>query len=151
MGYIAELRQSVGTRPIIMVGVAVAVYDDRGRILLQKRTDSLDWGVIGGALEPGESLEEAAGRELFEEAGLTARRFSFVTVLSGADMYYRYPHGDEVYNVTAVYKAEGVEGIPTIRDDEGLALRYFDLNEPIDGLNPMTEVILKKSGLMKAD
>jgi 8-oxo-dGTP pyrophosphatase MutT (NUDIX family) len=77
----------------IMVGACVLVFNDDGQLLLQKRTDSLDWGTIGGALEPGESLEEAARRELYEEAGLKARHFHLVTLLSGRDMYYKYPSG----------------------------------------------------------
>src|SRR5690554_1455066 len=103
LGYIMDLRNMVGSRPLIMAGSCVIVLNEQGHILLQKRTDSLDWGTIGGALELGESLEEAAARELYEEAGLRANQFKFVTLLSGKDMYYKYPHGDEIYNVMAVY------------------------------------------------
>lgn len=99
-------------------------------------------------MEPGESLEETAERELYEEAGLKAGTFEFVALLSGKDMYYRYPHGDEVYNVMAVYEARGVEGRPFVNDEEGLELRYFDLYEPIPDLNPFTEHVLKKMGYL---
>lgn len=135
MSYIMELRKLVGTRSLIMAGACVIVLNDEGHILLQKRTDSSDWGTIGGALELGESLEEAAARELYEEAGLTAKAFKFITLLSGKDIYYKYPHGDEVYNVMAVYEAQGVEGNPVIQDDEGLELGCFPLDQPIPGIN----------------
>lgn len=105
MGYIMELRKLVGTRPIILVGVTVLVKNAEGHVLLQKRTDSYDWGTIGGSLELGESFEEAARRELFEEAGLRAEELLFITNLSGKDFYYKYPHGDEVYNAIAVFEA----------------------------------------------
>ncbi|RUS45834.1 NUDIX hydrolase [Cohnella sp. AR92] len=146
MGYIMDLRKAVGTRPLIMVGSCVLIFNNEGHLLLQRRTDSLDWGTIGGSLELGESLEEAASRELYEEAGLRAKSFKFITVLSGEDMYYRYPHGDEIYNVTAVYEAIEVEGMPKINDNEGLELNYFSLEEPIPNLNPSIEVILRKAG-----
>lgn len=149
MGYIMELRKKIGTEPIIMAGVTIVVKNEKGHVLLQRRTDSLDWGIVGGALELGETLEEAAHRELFEEAGLKAQELKFITVLSGNDMYYRYPHGDEVYNVTAVYEAAGTEGVPTIHDDEGLELKFFDLSRHVDRLNPCTEVILRKSGYLQ--
>lgn len=139
----------MGTRPIIMAGVTIIVKNDRNEILLQKRTDSYDWGIIGGALELGETLEEAATRELFEEAGLHARTLKFITVLSGRDLYYKYPHGDEVYNVVSVYEAEGIEGVPTINDNEGLELKYFSMDNEIDNLNPNTKTILEKSGYLK--
>jgi len=148
MGYIAELRKKVGARPLVMAGACVLLFDDDGRLLLQRRSDSGDWGTIGGALEPGESLEETAARELYEEAGVRAKSFDFVALLSGRELYYRYPHGDEVYNVMAVYEASGVEGIPSVNDDEGLELRYFSLAEPIADLNPMTELVLKKTGYL---
>jgi 8-oxo-dGTP pyrophosphatase MutT (NUDIX family) len=150
LGYISELRKLIGTRPIIMAGVAVIVLNENKEILLQKRTDSFDWGTIGGAVELGENLEEAAKRELFEEAGLTSRNFKFVTILSGRDLYYKYPNGDEVYNLVSVFEAEGVEGIPTINDDEGLELRYFSMEEEIENLNTISITILKKSGYLKA-
>nr|WP_228469213.1 NUDIX hydrolase [Paenibacillus sp. JNUCC-31] len=141
-----ELRKLVGSRPLIMAGSCVLVFNEQGHLLLQRRTDSLDWGTLGGSLEPGESLEEAAARELYEEAGLRAGAYKLITVFSGQDMYYKYPHGDEVYNVMAVYEATEIQGEPTVMDDEGLELRYFDLSMPIPEINPFTEYVLKKAG-----
>lgn len=149
MSYIMELRKVLGPRPLIMVGACVIVKNEQGQFLLQKRSDTLDWGTVGGALELGESLEEAAARELFEEAGLRADRFKFVTLLSGKDMYFKYPHGDEVYNVMAVFEAEGVRGEPSIQDDEGLELGWFSLEEPFEGLNPFSKHVLARSGYLK--
>lgn len=146
MGYIMELRELIGTRPIIMVGVTVVVKNREGHLLLQKRTDSLDWGTIGGSLELGETFEEAARRELFEEAGLKAEKLKFVANLSGKDFYYKYPNGDEVFNTIAVFEAVHVQGIPTINDDEGLELKYFSIDEPIDNLNSNSYMILKHLG-----
>lgn len=146
MGYIMDLRKVVGTQPLIMAGSCVLVFNDQGHLLLQKRSDSFDWGTIGGSLEPGESLEEAAGRELFEEAGLKANTLKFINVYSGKDMYYKYPHGDEIYNVMALYEAHGIVGQPKINDSESLELQYFSLDAPILNINPFTELILRKAG-----
>ncbi|MBE3554484.1 MAG: NUDIX domain-containing protein, partial [Thermicanus sp.] len=71
MGYIMELRKWVGKRPLIMAAAGVAVMDGEEKILLQQRIDNNMWGLPGGALELGETLEEAAKRELLEETGLT--------------------------------------------------------------------------------
>ncbi|MBP1990613.1 NUDIX hydrolase [Paenibacillus eucommiae] len=145
MGYIQDIRKLVGTRPIIMAGVSIIVLNEQNEILLQKRSDSGDWGVIGGALELGESLEQAAVRELYEEAGLQTDDLKFICLLSGADMYYKYPHGDEIYNVVAVYETRDYTGEPCINDDEGLELKFFQLDAPIDNLNEMARKILSKS------
>jgi 8-oxo-dGTP pyrophosphatase MutT (NUDIX family) len=146
MGYILELRRYVGSRPLIMTGAAVIVRDGEGRLLLQRRADTGDWGTIGGSMEPGESFEETAARELYEEAGLTAKELRFVALLSGRDMYFRYPNGDEVYNAMAVFEAVGVSGEPAVNDDEGLELAWFDPRRPIPELNPLAERILRLAG-----
>jgi NTP pyrophosphohydrolases containing a Zn-finger, probably nucleic-acid-binding len=149
MGYIMELRKVLGTRPIILTGSCVIVRNEHGDFLLQKRTDTNDWGTIGGAMEPGESLEETASRELMEEAGLVAGSFRFVALLSGRDMYFRYPHGDEVYNVMAVYEAQNVTGTPSVNDDEGLELRYFPVQGDWSEVNPFTIHVLRKAGYLQ--
>lgn len=55
---------------------AVLLVDGSGRLLLQHRTTNAPicpnlWGFPGGHMEPGETAEQAARRELQEETGLT--------------------------------------------------------------------------------
>ena len=76
-------------------------------------------------MEPGESLQEAAERELFEETGLKAESLRFLSVLSGEEYYFQYPNGDEVYNVIGVYQAVEPYGKLTMDDGESLDLQYF--------------------------
>ena len=54
---------------------ATAVLIEEGRILLveQRVSDSRGWSLPGGALEPGETLEECVVREVEEETGLSVR------------------------------------------------------------------------------
>ena len=47
--------------------------------------------------------EETAKRELFEETNLQVGEMKFFGIFSGKELYYRYPSGDEVYNVSIVY------------------------------------------------
>ncbi len=128
MSYISELRKYIGHKPIINIGATIIVTNDKNEILLNLRSDTNTWGIIGGGMELGESIEETAARELWEETGLKAERFELLDVLSGKELFFRYPNGDETYTVIVLYKAAGVSGEPHINDDESRCLKYFSLN-----------------------
>lgn len=110
MDYILQLREYIGHRPILMVGAAILVLDTQDRLLMMKRSDSGCWGLPGGATEPGEVVEEAARREMLEEVDLAVGEMSLFGVFSGPELYYKYPNGDEVYNVTIVYLSRDWRG-----------------------------------------
>ncbi|UQI46696.1 NUDIX domain-containing protein [Streptomyces sp. HU2014] len=55
------------------LGALVLVRDDAGRILLVKPTYRSGWVLPGGAAHQGESIADAAARELAEETGLVRR------------------------------------------------------------------------------
>lgn len=126
MGYVEELRALVGTRPLVLPGVTTCVRDAQGRLLLLLRRDNRMWALPGGALEPGESTESAARRELREETGLDADELWLFDVFSGPEMFYTYPHGDQVHNVVVAYLAENVAGEPYVNDGEALAVEFFE-------------------------
>ena len=52
-------------------GAGCLVIDDQGRMLLGRRTDNGLWSTPGGTVEPGETFQETALRELKEESGIT--------------------------------------------------------------------------------
>ena len=61
-----------------------------GRILLvrhAKRKQKAFWCLPGGNADPGETLEEAARRELREEAGCDAALDGAILILDGPDAY----------------------------------------------------------------
>ena len=60
MNYIAEMRKKVGKNLVMTVGCGVLIENSDGNVLLQKRSDTGEWCVPGGALEPGETYIEAA-------------------------------------------------------------------------------------------
>ncbi|MDF9297288.1 NUDIX hydrolase [Anoxybacillus geothermalis] len=143
MGYIEELRKIVGTRPLILAGVGVAVIDGYGRILLQKRRDGL-WGVPGGLLELGESTEEAARREVLEETGLEIGELELIDVFSGQKYFVRLPNGDQYYPVTIVYRTRDIRG-GELREDgeESLEVKFFFLHELPNELSPLFQDLVE--------
>lgn len=72
----AEQGASGARPPSLFLAAAILVHNARVLIVRRSRTESFlpgVWGVPCGKLEPGESPEQAAVRELLEETGLTGR------------------------------------------------------------------------------
>jgi 8-oxo-dGTP pyrophosphatase MutT (NUDIX family) len=133
--YIQYLRQYIGHAPILMVGAAVLIVDEHDRLLLLKRVDSGCWGPPGGAVEPGEVVETAARREVREETGLDLGRLSLFGVFSGPELFYRYPNGDEVYNVTIIYLTREFSG-RIVLNEEHSEWRWFARADIPEDISP---------------
>ena len=142
-GYIMGLRKIVGHRPLLQVGASTVVRDEKGRILLQKRTDNGCWGYAGGSVELDENVEAAARRELFEETGLIAQEMRLVGVFSGPELHYVYPNGDEVSNVDILFECTKWTGELVMQEDETADLRFFYPDDIPENLSPPIILPLK--------
>lgn len=130
MGYIEGLRKLVGHRPLIFVGSVVIVVDEEGRILLQQRKfPEGAWGIPGGLMELGESTEDVARRELFEETRLQVDELTLINVYSGPEHFIRAANGDEFYVVTTAYYAENAIGDLIVDKAESITFKYFQPHE----------------------
>ncbi|KOY16839.1 NUDIX domain-containing protein [Paenibacillus xylanivorans] len=126
------------TSRIFVTGGAI-IRDHMGRILLQKRSDYGDWGLPGGGMEPGESIEETMIREVKEETGLDVSSYELASIYTGEKMKYTYPDGNEVvfvmflFNVTAELggKLDNDQTTLLFEDEqnESLQLVFKSLNE----------------------
>ena len=110
MSYIQWIRGHVGRRRIFLVFATVVLRDDRGRILLQRRTDFNFWGLPGGALEIDEDIETCARRELAEETGLAAGDLHLVGVYTDPRYDVTYPNGDLVQQFTICFEGIASSG-----------------------------------------
>lgn len=128
-GYIAEMRKLVGHRTLIQCAASVICIDDRGRLLLGKRSDNKLWGYSGGSIEIDEHVEDCAKRELYEEMGVIAEELELFTISSGPEAHYIYPNGDEVSNVEIIYTCRKWHGEPRSTDGEMEELRFFSCDE----------------------
>jgi 8-oxo-dGTP pyrophosphatase MutT (NUDIX family) len=144
MDYIQQLRQKVGHAPIILIGATVLILNEQNELLMLLRSDNGCWGVPGGAMEPGERLEDTAIRETLEETSLQIEELTLFDVFSGCELYYQYPNGDEVYNVSIVYTASQVVGELKIDLEEHSKWKYFPLDKLPDNVSPPIKIILEK-------
>ncbi|HEY3345894.1 MAG TPA: NUDIX domain-containing protein [Anaerolineaceae bacterium] len=143
MGYISELRTLVGHRPLLMVGAGIIFLDERNRALLFRREDNGLWSITGGALEPGETVEETARREAFEETGLAAGDLELLGVFSGPESFHTYPNGDQVYNVTIVYLSRLPRGEMRFLDGEVTEVGTFSAQDLPGEISPPDRPILQ--------
>ena len=143
MEHLLELRKLVGHRPLLMVGAATLIMDDQNRLLLLHRSDNDCWGPPGGALELGEEVETAARREVREETGLELGGMTLFGVFSGPELFYVYPNGDEVYNVTIVYLARTWSGEIRL-NGEHTAWNWFALGEIPDNISPPIKPVIEQ-------
>lgn len=95
----------------LRLGVACAIFDDDGRVLLSRRGDFNTWNLPGGRLDSGEALMDAAAREVREETGIVAHveRVVGVYYADGWDrltvLYAGWPLGGSLKQRTAETRA----------------------------------------------
>ncbi|MCR5166169.1 MAG: NUDIX domain-containing protein [Oscillospiraceae bacterium] len=144
-GYMAEMRKLVGHRTLIQCAASIICVDDKGQMLLGRRSDNHKWGYSGGAAEIDEYIEDCAKRELYEEMNITADELEFFCINSGPEAHYIYPNGDEVSNFEAVYICRRWHGEISPRDGEMEELRFFGADEiDLDEISPPIRPVVKK-------
>ena len=111
-------------------GACAVIFDGDGRVLLERRSDNGFWGLPGGAVEVGESVEQAIKREVMEETALQVEVNRLVGVYSDPRHYNisSYPDGNVVHWVTVVFECVRIGGEMAM-SHESTDLRYFDVNE----------------------
>lgn len=74
--------------PCLPTGAEAAVFDERGRVLMIRRTDTGQWAIPGGAGEVGETVGTAAVREVLEETGLKVSLTGLVGAFDNRESAY---------------------------------------------------------------
>lgn len=136
--FIVALREKIGTDLLWMPGVTACVFDAGGRVLLGRRADNGNWGLITGILDPGEEPAVGAVREVLEETGVVAVVEYLASVSAGRPV--QFPNGDRAQFLDLNFRCRYVSGEARVNDDESLAVGWFGLDE----LPPMPENHLKR-------
>ena len=119
------MSRAYPARPIIGVGVVVWHGD---RVLLVQRgrpPRQGQWSLPGGAQQLGESLAEAARREVLEETGLTV---DLGDVLATVDSIEHDPEGRVRYHYTLIDFTAEAHGAELVPGDDAADARWFELD-----------------------
>jgi len=88
------------------------------------------WNGFGGKINEGESVEEAACRELFEEAGVIVSKEELAKM---GEIYFYFPHEEKWDQVVHVYFIRKWNGQP--RESEEMKPQWYDVGSiPYDNM-----------------
>lgn len=149
--YGSTVVEGIGVR----VGVGVVIRGQDSTILLEKRRDCGWWGLPGGRVEPGESLVDAAIREVLEETGLVVKVTHLIGVYSDPNgRIVTYPdNGDVVQLIDVVVCARVLSGQVTC-SHESEEVRFFSPSQLPEQIvpparQPLADALEGRHGLLR--
>ncbi|MGA8111614.1 MAG: NUDIX hydrolase [Acidobacteriaceae bacterium] len=143
------MRREYPDAPIAGVG-AVIVRSGAGgepEVLLVRRAHEPlkgEWSLPGGAVEVGETLQEAIGREVLEETGLVIET---VEVVEAFDRISRDPDGRVRFHYVLVDFLCRVKGGSLACASDALEARWAGPGD-LEGLTPKTVEVIRKAWRM---
>jgi ADP-ribose pyrophosphatase YjhB (NUDIX family) len=141
MNYIKDMRKLIGHETLITVGCGIIIENDE-RILLQHRTNEDNWCIPGGVMEIGESFEQTAIRETFEETGLLVDGLELFGIYSGERCFVEYPNKDKVYSVQVIFRTKKYFGELKQKGIETREHKFFKKEELPKNLNPRQKLFI---------
>lgn len=112
----------------IVPAASAVVMNEDGKILLHKRRDNKSWSLPGGAMEPGESIQQTIEREVLEETGYQVQTTRIIGVYTNPHHIIEYSNG-EVRQQFSICFACKILGGELAVSDESLEVAFFDFQE----------------------
>lgn len=110
----------------LKAGVAVIIFNNENQLLLQKRSDVGLWGIPSGHIEIGETVSQAAIREVKEETNLDISIKKLIGVYSDpCSQVFEYPNGKVVHFITTCFLANITGGELKCNSKESLEIKFF--------------------------
>lgn len=129
--FITDLRRHIGGAPLWLSGAAAVILRDGSagpEVLLVERSDTGEWSLVSGIIDPGEHPVETLVREAAEEASVEIEVGRMLWLTVGDPI--TYPNGDQCQFLDHGYAARWVSGEARVGDDESTHVGWF----PVDRL-----------------
>jgi len=110
----------------LVPSVTAAVRDDGGRLLLIHKIDNNFWALPGGGMDLGESVADAAVREVAEETGVTVEVTGLVGIYTDPGHVMAYDDGEVRQEFSVCFHARPISGEPRQDDTETKAVRWVE-------------------------
>lgn len=127
------------------------VFNDKGQVLLvqtksfrsfEQNGHALYWGFPKGHVETGQTMKEAALREVLEEGGVKAEIIDKV----GDSKYIYTRDGEKIFKVVTIFLMRYISGDHKDHDWEVSEASWFNPEEALEKLTfPMDREHLKKA------
>ena len=112
---------------IVRVGVGCWLFNSTGQVLLGKRKSKHGtgtWAPPGGHLEFGETPQQCASRELFEETGIVIPENKFRITAVTNDIF------TDKHYITVHCRIDNISALPEIKEPEKCECwKWFDLDK----------------------
>jgi ADP-ribose pyrophosphatase YjhB (NUDIX family) len=117
----------------IVVAVSAFVQDERGRLLMIRRTDNDLYSIPGGAQDVGETIGQAVIREVKEETGIDVEPTGIIGVYSDPKHVIAYTDGEVRQQFSICFRARPVGG--GLRTSNESSEVHWVSREDLDALN----------------
>jgi 8-oxo-dGTP pyrophosphatase MutT (NUDIX family) len=125
VNYVRWLRSYVGHQRLLQLAASAFICDDRGRVLLGRRSDVMLWAPPSGVVQLGETPAKTLVREVQEETGLHVTVERLIGLYTGSDFEWTYPNGDQAQIVTGFFACRVDGGALAPDHHEFVDLAYF--------------------------
>lgn len=137
-------KEEAHDKNLLHNGVVIFIVNDKGQVLLEKRNSNRrfnpnKWELIGGHVSAGETLEQAALREIKEEIGIDTSIRKLI------------PFGDKEVDMQDIashifyfyyFKCNFEEKDFVIQKEELSEVKWFDIDKVIEMINKKDESIV---------
>ena len=118
----------------LVPSVTAAVRDEHGRLLLIHKIDNDFWALPGGAMDLGESVTDAAVREVAEETGVDVQITGLVGLYTDPGHVMAYDDGEVRQEFSVCFHARALGGEPRQDGTETKAAQWVEPGE-VDNLS----------------